>query len=408
MDSGQQPFTLETQQSVENDGLLLLNPGGRVSALGWAYRARGPDYLALAVQRDISDLEYGHVYDGEGWVHIWEFDSVSAWAFSIRHTGKALFDLKWLPSKRQSLGFIGTLLQATSNGLIQIVNVPKSAPGYYYMEPIETFSVPGLIFQSLAWLKPKRKFAAGSQDGSILVFQSGCAHPIVSIWGAHALPVTALSLSYKYNQLSSCSLDGLLKLWDPKTGKCKDTVCSNKVLARQRWNYHVAWHPYGNYLFFDNDGITSPHKIVKFTGEVCEDKKHVNVSREATLSTCFSVLSGYAYIASSDGRIAAVYLKVRDSQELATSLKKRVKPWSRHLEVVNISKDDGVFKVQRSKSAKVFEDSTQLKSGARVTISPQEQAISHVDVCPRSDDELLAFAVWGGLVGVCSMQREDL
>jgi len=308
---GETSAALEAGETWVGPELALMNPAGRVRALAWALHTTPPYFLAAAVQKDLQELEYGRIYEGQGTIQIWRFDELTpSLAFSFAHQGKAVYDVKWLPSYG-SHDFLGTLLYTASNGLIAVCNIPMLLSGTYWLEPLETFQVPGLVFQSLAWLHPANRFAAGSQDGSILVFQSGCSQPVVSIWGAHALPVTALALSYKYNHLSSCSLDGLLKLWDPCEGSLKDTVCSNKVLSRQRWNYHIAWHPQGDFLFFDNDGVTSPHKVIKVSGERCLEKKHVSdVSREATLCTVYSTHSGYAYIAASDGRISAVYLKV--------------------------------------------------------------------------------------------------
>lgn len=220
---------LQAGQTWEGSDISLMNPAGRVRALAWALHTSPPYFLAAAVQEDLQDLEYGRSYEGQGVVQIWRFDDLTpSLAFTFAHQGKAAYDIKWLPAYG-SHDFLGTLLYTTSNGLIIVANVPMLPPGDYWLEPLETFEVKGLVFQSLAWLNPANRFAAGSQDGSILVFQSGCSQPVVSIWGAHALPVTALALSYKYNHLSSCSLDGLLKLWDPCDGSLKDTVCSNKA-----------------------------------------------------------------------------------------------------------------------------------------------------------------------------------
>lgn len=394
---GEVAIELSARQSWVSPDLALINPAGRVRALAWAYRREAPYYLAVGVQEDCQDLEYGRVYAGQGLIQIWRFEDMTpSLAFSLAHTGKCVYDVQWFPAYSQP-HLLGTLLYATSAGQIQVLNVPTHlVSGVHWLEPLETFEVAGLVFQSLSWLQQTNRFAAGSQDGSILVFQSGCAEPVVAMWGAHTLPVTALALSYKYNQLSSCSLDGLLKLWDPTDGSLKVTVCSNK-----RWNYHIAWHPHGDFLFFDNDGVTSPHKVIKVDGEHCVQKKHVSdVSRESTLCTVYSMHSGYAYIAASDGRISAVYL-----QELAKTLKKRKKPWSRHLKVISLDcTAPNCYKVDLVQ--RVIEDLSPCTQ--RLQLSPPAQAITHVDVTARQGDELLSFAVCGGLLGVCCMRLQEL
>jgi WD40 repeat protein len=106
------------------------------------------------------------------------------------------------------------------------------------------------------------------------------------IWNAHNLVITSMD-AYK-GVIASCALDGFLKLWKSSTMEMIDSLCSNK-----RWNYNIAWHPQGEFLFYDTDGVVTAHKIVKVTKNFkFSYKKLVQVSKEASLSTCYSPYSG--------------------------------------------------------------------------------------------------------------------
>jgi len=58
------------------------------------------------------------------------------------------------------------------------------------------------------------------------------------------------------------------------------------------------------------------------------------VSKEASLSTCFSPYSGYAYIASSEGHVSAVLLS-----EMYKSFKKRKSRLPEHYQLINVTLD---------------------------------------------------------------------
>jgi len=372
-------------EAKEFQDIQIFNVGGRVNSMQWAFREGKKQYLALSVVDYQDQPVYGEVYEGPGLIQVWTFDKKLKFHYGIKHAGKYVFDIKWLPSYCNSKDFIGVLAVCLGNGTIEILKPFCNSFGEVIkLAPLENYFIQDLVFNCLEWVPPYNRLAAGSQDGSIILFGSG--NQLLSIYNAHNLPVTSLVWSRENECLASCSLDGLLKLWDKK-GHLLDSLCSSK-----RWSYHLCTNLQGNYLFFDNDGSNSPHKVVKVKNKRFENKKHVNVSTEATVCTCFSSMSSYAYIASVEGHVAAIYLS-----ELEKSFKKRKSPWSRFCKVMT---------QEVGNTIKINTSQHQAPPSGLKTCFSLKNAVWKVDLAIYGDRDLLA---WGGEVcGVMLTQLEEV
>ncbi|CAG9328204.1 unnamed protein product [Blepharisma stoltei] len=361
------------------DKISVINAGGDTVSLAWAFRSDDAQYLAISTLPYGEKLYYGHVYQGYGIIQIWKIAESPSFSYGIVHYGKAALDMKWLPAYNTASDIIGTLAVALANGEIHIYNpiIVDSQTKALNIAPIETFSIPELVFSCIVWIDPVNSLAAGTQDGSIFIFRSCSSKPVLSIFSAHKLPISSINWCNSSSCIASCSLDGLLKLWD-KEGKVLDEICSSK-----RWSYHLCSNPLGTYLFFDNDGAISPHKVVKLEGRKIKNKKYVNLSSEATLSTCFSPVSSYAYIASVDGFIAGIFLS-----ELEKSFKKRKSPWSRHCKIVSQSIGD-VITIESSKHQ------SSLEKTPKKSLCDFASAITHIELTLRGNSDIIA---WGGRI----------
>jgi len=378
---GSEPVELEQGKVLNHESLSLIYLGKNSSCLAWAYRRDSEQFLAISEAAD-QELVYGEVYSGDGFIQIWSVEGVRvSMLYSIKHSGLTAHDLKWLPSLSSDHALIGTFAAALANGRIEIYNAPLLRPGgAVYLEVVEAFALEGLVFQCLAWVIPNNQLVAGSQDGSLAFFRSGSLTPFKVVFAAHQIAVTSVSFCPGTLMLASCSLDGTLKLWN------KDT-CTDTLNAYKRWSYSVAWQPQGNYLFYDNEGVVAPHKVIKVDFDHFDKKKYIDISKQATLSSCYSAWSGYAYIASSEGHVGAIFLN-----ELEKSFKKRKSPWSLHHKV---------FSVRSSSQGLVFDTETRVHNST--SSSPQELtcAITKLDLCYRElTEDLVAMSLSSGLVAV--------
>lgn len=279
---GEEPIEIEQGHVLANDSLAVICVGKQANCLGWAYRLSEPFYLAISESADCETL-YGQAYSGKGWIQIWEVkENQTSHLYTLKHNGLTAHDLKWLPSLSSNPQLIGTFAVALANGNIEVYNAPLLKPcGSVNLEVIEIFALAGIIFQCLAWVYPYNELIAGSQDGSLAFFRSGCSSPHKVIFGAHQIAITSIAFCPGTSMLASCSLDGTLKLWN--NGDCTDTLNAYKVTSNQRWSYNVAWQPQGNYLFYDNEGVVAPHKVIKVNHDRFDKKKYIDVSKQATL-----------------------------------------------------------------------------------------------------------------------------
>jgi hypothetical protein len=395
---GGEAVELQPRTTLVHEALVIICIGTKVSCLGWAYRHTEPQFLAIS-EAPGTELLYGETYSGPGFVQLWSLQGSQAdHLYSVKHNGLTAHDIKWLPSLSSDPSFIGTCAVALANGKIEVYNAPIiKTNGPVYLETVEIFELEGLIFQCLSWVAPYNQLVAGSQDGSLIFFRSGCSRPLKAIFCAHQITVTSVSFCPGNSLLASCSLDGTLKLWNKYS--CTDTLTAYKVLLKQRWSYNVVWQPQGKYIFYDNEGVVAPHKVIKVEYDRFDKKKYLDISKQATLvqptqSSCYSPWSGYAYIASSEGHVGGVFLNVRLRQELEKSFKKRKSPWSLHHKVVSIT---------NSPIGLEFNTQTEVHGSVEQSQGLPEltSAINKLELCyTEATDDLLAMSAGYGLVAV--------
>lgn len=310
---------IDPLDSYKDGDFFLLNPCSKTNNLAFSYGI--PNYLCLSLCND--DILFGRKYEGPGFLQLWELSSKITYKYSVIHHGHTALDMKFFPTKSSEI--LGTLAVCLANGDLCIYNLPLLSCDLLNLQAFETFCLPGLIFSCVAWLHDC-ELATGTQDGSIFIFRPGFkAH--IKLFGAHRLPITSITYCQAAKTIATTGLDGYLKVWDLQ-GKHVDSVCLSK-----RWSYHVCNNPLGKYLFYDNDAAVSPHKIVQFQDGKLENKKQLSKSTEATMSSCFSPISSFAYIVTAEGFIEAIYVS-----ELEKNSKKRKTPWSRYRKIVYVEK----------------------------------------------------------------------
>lgn len=344
---------LNPLEEYSDSYIKLVNVGGSIVSLSCAYRTECPYYLAVSTSgsnQSKDALRYGKFYQEKNIIHVYEYTDTLRFLYGVMHYGRTALDLKWCPIYCTSTQYIGTLAAALGNGKLMVYNMPILTDRCCVeIESIEEFEIPGLIIGSVAWIPPFNKLAAGTQDGSIFIFRSGCRAPILSAFGAHSLPITGIDSSLKPGVLVSCALDGYLKLWNTENLRCLDELCSSK-----RWSYSVACDPLGRYVFYDNDGASSSHKVVNIKEGSFGNKKHINTSFEATLGSCYAPQLNYSFNISSEGHISAVYIS-----EMEKSFRKRKLLWPQHSKLLQLKKQGNLIQILTSLPADTSQKSTQ-------------------------------------------------
>jgi WD40 repeat protein len=390
---------LNPLSDYSDSNIKLSNAGGPILSLSCAYRSESPYYIALSTSggsESSEPLRYGKFYNERNIIQVYEHRDDLQFIYAILHTGRAALDLKWCPVYCNSDKYIGTLAAALGNGKLVLYNMPMLRGECCVMiESIEEFQVEGLIIGTLAWIPPFNKLAAGTQDGSIFIFSSGSKAPIQSVFGAHSLAITGMDASLKPGYLVSCGLDGYLKLWNTENMRCLDELCSSK-----RWSYSVCCDPMGRYVFYDNDGASSSHKVVNIKDGAFGNKKHINTSFEATLGSCYAPRLNYAFNVSSEGHISAVYVS-----EMEKSFRKRKLLWPQHSKLLQLKKQDDTILILTSFPSDSSKSSSSLVTSTQKLPDP-ETCISCISLFEKPGDQIV-FGAKCGLLGVIKVKLED-
>lgn len=310
-------FSIPPFGQVKIENCTVMNTCGKTNCVAFSFS--DPAYLCVSISP--TEISYGNIYEGDGIIQLWEVSSVPQYKSSVIHHGYTVLSMKFFPCK-SSKG-IGTLVACLANGDVCVYNFPfyPIEVASFSIQPIHLYRIPGLVFSSVVWTN-KRNLALGSQDGSIFYLTPGC-EPYIKIFNGHRLPITSITWCGHSKLVVTTGLDGYLKVWDQK-GVLLDSLCLSK-----RWCYHVTNNPLGKYIFYDNDATVSPHKIVRLDQGKLESKKQLSHSTEATISSCFSPISNFDYIVTSEGFIESIYVS-----ELEKNSKKRKTPWDRYNKIL--------------------------------------------------------------------------
>lgn len=371
-------------QAYLKNSVVLMNVCGKSNLVGFSFGS--PSFLVVSICKE--PVLFGHIYESPGIMQVWQVTNTQdkpQFCYSFLHSGYTALDMKFFPSKSNKT--IGTLAVCLANGDLSLYNLPlpsslsrpssssSSSFPLLLIQPFSTFKIAGLVFSCLSW-SDSFNISTGSQDGSIFTFNPGYpAH--TSIYEAHRLPITSLTYNPSSRSLISTGLDGHVKAWDIK-GHLQDSLCLSK-----RWNYHITCNPAGKYIFFDNDAAISPHKIAELKQGKLESKKQISHSTEATLSSCFSPVSNFDYVATAEGYLELIYVS-----ELEKNSKKRKTPWNRYSKLIYVDSNGDVK----------FGEDCEGDSG--------KGSICQVDLCSCSNKELVAWA--GVVTGIYSVEIEDI